>query len=146
METIQLKDTGVKKDKSLKLQKTSAHSVKNININKKEFIKRFLKENVNIIWPKEMKMANLLFKIFPNENFWNSLNLNFKLNSLCWLLSDDGRKLLNQEYKKFKLELPETKKFNIENNNIAFKSKKSYDLDKALNLREFLNLWQKKTL
>ena len=136
----------MKKDKSFKLQKTSVQNVQNININKKEFIKRFLKENVNIIWPKEMKMANLLFKIFPNENFWNSLNLNFKLNSLCWLLSDDGRKLLNQEYKKFKLELPETKIFNIENNNIVFESKKSYDLDKALNLREFLNLWQKKTL
>ena len=116
------------------------------SINKKEFIKRFLKENANIIWPKEMKMANLLFKIFPNQNFWNNLEINFKLNSLCWLLSDDGRKFLNKEYKKFNLNLPEIKKFEVENNNIAFKSNKSYALDKALNLREFLNLWQKKTL
>lgn len=121
-------------------------AVQNTNINKKEFIKRLLKEDVKIIWPKEMKMANLLFKIFPDKIFWNNLNLNFKLNSLCWLLSDDGRKLLNKEYKKFNLKLPETKKFEIENNNIAFESKKDYDLDKALNLREFLNLWQKKTL
>jgi hypothetical protein len=119
--------------------------VQNTNINKKEFIKRLLKEDANIIWPKEMKMANLLFKIFPKESFWKNLNLGFKLNSLCWLLSDDGRKLLNKEYKKFNLNLPETKIFEIENNNLAFEDKKSYDLDKALNLREFLNLWQKKT-
>jgi hypothetical protein len=117
-----------------------------LNINKKSFVKKFLKDSTNILWPKEMKMVKTLFKIFPNENFWDSLNLNFKLNSLCWFLSDDGRKFLNKEYKKFKLELPETKKFKIENNNIAFESKKDYDLDKVLNLREFLNLWQKKTL
>lgn len=93
-----------------------------------------------------MKMVKSLFKIFPNEDFWNTLELNFKLNSLCWFLSDDGRKFLNIEYKKFNLNLPEVKKFQIENNNIAFENKKAYDLDKALNLREFLNLWQKKTL
>jgi hypothetical protein len=120
--------------------------VKNSNLNKKEFVKKFLKEDSNIIWPKEMKMVKMLFKIFPNESFWESLKLNFKLNSLCWFLSDDGRKFLNTEYKKFNLTLPEIKKFQIENNNIAFENKTAYDLDKSLNLREFLNLWQKKTI
>jgi hypothetical protein len=113
--------------------------------NKREFIKKFIKDSKNIIWPREMKMVKTLFGIFPNEDFWNALELNFKLNSLCWFLSDDGRKFLNKEYKKFNLNLPESKKFEIENNNIAFQAKNSYDLDKALNLREFLNLWQKKT-
>jgi hypothetical protein len=117
-----------------------------MSLNKKDFIKKFLKDSSSVVWPKEMKMVKSLFQIFPNEDFWKSLKLNFKLNSLCWFLSDDGRKFLNKEYKKFKLELPETKKFKIENNNIAFESKKTYDLDKALNLREFLNLWQKKTI
>lgn len=117
-----------------------------MSLNKKTFIKKFIKDPKNIIWPKEMKMVKSLFKIFPSQNFWDGLELNFKLNSLCWFLSDDGRKFLNTEYKKFNLNLPETKKFEIENNNIAFESKTSYDLDKALNLREFLNLWQKKTV
>lgn len=117
-----------------------------MKVNKKEFVKRLLKEDAKIVWPKEMKMAQILFKIFPDDNFWETLKLKFKLNSLCWLLSDDGRKFLNSEYKKFKVELPEIKKFQIENNNIAFEVKKSYDLDKPLNLRSFLNLWQKKTL
>lgn len=119
-------------------------SVPFTNLNKKEFIKGLIKEGSTIIWPKEMKMAKTLLQIFPNENFWSSLKLNFKLNSLCWLLSDDGRKFLNTEYKKFNLNLPETKTFEVDNNNIAFENKSSYDLDKALNLREFLNLWQKK--
>ena len=118
----------------------------NMNLNKKEFIKKFVKETSNIFWPKEMKMVKTLFKIFPNEQFWQGLELTFKLNSLCWFLSDDGRKFLNQEYKKFNLNLPEIKKFEIENNSIAFEDKKGYDLDKVLNLREFLNLWQKKTI
>jgi hypothetical protein len=117
-----------------------------MSLNKKSFVQKFVKDTKNIIWPKEMKMVKMLFKIFPNEDFWNSLELNFKLNSLCWFLSDDGRKFLNKEYKKFNLDLPEVKKFEIENNNIAFRNKESYDLDKALNLRHFLNLWQKKAL
>lgn len=117
-----------------------------MNLDKKTFIKRFLKDKKNIIWPKEMKMVNCLLKIFPNKDFWDGLKLSFELNSLCWFLSDDGRNFLNKEYKRFNLSLPETKKFSIDNNNIAFESKKTYDMDKALNLREFLNLWQKKTL
>lgn len=135
----------MKKEKYSKLQNKSVKTAQSININKKEFIKRLLKKDANIIWPKEMKMANLLFKIFPDANFWNTLELGFNLNSLCWLLSDDGRKLLNKEYKKYNLNLPETKNFEIENN-IAFHSKSSYDLDKVLSLRDYLNLWQKKTL
>ena len=119
-------------------------AVKSTNLNKKEFIKGLIKEGSTIIWPKEMKMAKTLLQIFPNEDFWSSLKLNFKLNSLCWLLSDDGRKFLNTEYKKFNLDLPEAKTFEVDNNNIAFENKSSYDLGKALNLREFLNLWQKK--
>lgn len=146
MGTIQLKDITVNLAKSSKLQKKSVKNVQFTNLNKKDFIKKFIKEEQSLVWPKEMKMVNILFKIFPNEDFWLSLELKFKLNSLCWFLSDDGRKFLNAEYKKFNLELPAAKKFEIENNNIAFEHKKDYALDKALNLREFLNLWQKKTL
>lgn len=126
------------------LHKKSVKPVRNISLNKKEFVKKYLKNSSSVVWPKEMKILNTLLKIFPNESFWLNLEIGFKLNSLCWFLSDDGRKLLNKEYKKFNLELPEKEKFEIENNNIAFKDKKDYDLDKVLNLREFLNLWPKK--
>ncbi len=136
----------MKKDKYSKLQTKSVHPAQFIKLNKKIFIKKFLKNHSGIIWPREMKIVKTLFKIFPDESFWDGLELSFKLNSLCWFLSDDGRKFLNQEYKKFNLNLPEVKKFEFENNNLAFNNKSSYDLNKALNLREFLNLWQKKTL
>lgn len=119
--------------------------VQSTKLNKKDFVKKLLKENTNIVWPKEMKMVKTLLKIYPNESFWQTLELKFKLNSLCWLLSDDGRKFLNKEYKKFTLQIHEPKKFEIDNNNIAFEIKSSYDVDKPLNLRDFLNLWQKKT-
>ena len=119
-------------------------AVTNISLNKKTFVKKIIKEGNTIIWPKEMKMVNRLFKIFPNENFWSTLRLNFKLNSLCWFFSDAGREFLNKENKKFNLDLPETQQFEVDNNNVAFENKSSYDSGKALNLREFLNLWQKK--
>lgn len=119
-------------------------AVTNISLNKKTFVKKIIKEGNTIIWPKEMKMVNRLFKIFPDENFWSTLRLNFKLNSLCWFFSDAGREFLNKEYKKFNLDLPETQQFEVDNNNVAFENKSSYYSGKALNLREFLNLWQKK--
>lgn len=131
------------KGKFLMSQPKSVKSVPSTNLNKKDFVKKLLKDNVNIIWPREMKIVKSLLTIFPDEFFWDSLDLGFKLNSLCWLLSDDGRKLLNKEYKKFKLELPEQKNYQIKENNIAFESKIEYN-EKPLNLREFLNLWQKK--
>ena len=49
-----------------------------MKLDKKNFIKKFIKEGSSIIWPKEMRMVNTLFKIFPNQDFWNSLKLNFK--------------------------------------------------------------------
>lgn len=131
------------KDKFLKSHQKSVKSAQSTNLNKKDFVKKLLKDNTNIIWPREMKIVKTLLTIFPDEIFWNSLDLGFKLNSLCWLLSDDGRKFLNKEYKKFKLNLPEQKNYEIKKNNIAFESKTKYD-EKPLNLREFLNLWQKK--
>jgi hypothetical protein len=133
------------KGRYLMLAQKYVKNVQFTNLNKKDFVKKFLKNHSNIIWPKEMKMVKMLFEIFPNENFWNNLEINFKLNSLCWFLSDDGRNFLNKEYKKFNLELPEVKKFDLDKNTIDFKNKSSYDLHKSLNLREFLNLWQKKT-
>jgi len=131
------------KGKFLKSRQKSVKSAQSTNLNKKDFVKKLLKDNSHIIWPREMKIVKSLLTIFPDEIFWNSLDLGFKLNSLCWLLSDDGRKLLNKEYKKFKLNIPVQKNYEIKENNIAFESKIEYD-EKPLNLREFLNLWQKK--
>lgn len=89
-------------------------------------------------------MVKLLLNIFPNKDFWDNLEVGFKLNSICWFLSDDGRNFLNKEYKKFNFNLSDKKQFEIENNNIDYQDKIPYYSDKVLNLRQFLNLWQKK--
>lgn len=143
---IELKeDISVIKKKSSRLRQNPVKDAKNtqLSLNKKDFVLKFVKDKYSLIWPREMKIVNTLFRLFPNETFWNSLELKFKLNSLCWFLSDDGRKLLNTEYKKFIFEPQKSKEYSLEeNNNIEFEIKKCET--KPLSIREFLTLWQKK--
>jgi hypothetical protein len=142
---IQKQDSSVIKDKSLKSPKKSVKPAQSTSINKREFVLKFVKDSMAIVWPKEMKMVNTLFKIAPNDDFWRSLDLGFKLNSLCWFLSDDGRKLLNKEYKRFNFEPQKPETFNLENNNIVTSGKIGETVGAPLTVREFLTLWQKKT-
>lgn len=115
-----------------------------MSINKKSLVKRLLKESSFISWSKEMKILKTLFSIFPDEIFWNSLNLKFKLNSLCWLLSDEGRKFLNIEYKKYRFDLQSPQNFNLSldidpNTNIS--NFNPLENNKNKTLKNFLNLW-----
>jgi hypothetical protein len=135
----------VSKEKLQTSQKKSVKPANSTSLSKKSFVKKFLKNTENISWPREMKIVKTLFTIFPNELFWNSLELKFKLNSLCWLLSDDGRKFLNKEYKKFEFKMPVAEVFSLNENKIVFNEKIDYDpqiqLKKKKNLKNYLNLW-----
>ena len=137
-------DLFVQKDKSSKFPKKSASTAPCMSLNKREFVLKFVKESAAIVWPKEMKMINTLFKIAPDDDFWRSLDLGFKLNSLCWFLSDDGRKFLNKEYKKFKFEPTKPESYELENNSIEFLGKIGETVGAPMTVREFLTLWQKK--
>jgi len=123
-------------------QKKFAKTARNTTPNKRTFVKRLLKDSTNINWPKEMKIVKTLFSIFPNELFWNSLDLGFKLNSLCWLLSDDGRKLLNREYKKFNFLIPQKNLYlpdkDLEQDSISCRTDGPI---KPKTLKDFLKLW-----
>lgn len=143
-ETTQTKVSSAKKEKSLRSQKKSAKGVGSTSLNKREFVLKFVKKDAPLVWPREMRMVNSLFKIFPNDSFWASLELKFQLNSLCWFLSDEGRKFLNLEYKKFKFEPNKSKVYDLENNNIDFNGKIGETVQAPITVREFLNLWQKK--
>jgi hypothetical protein len=143
-EHICSKASSAQKEISSKSPRKSARCVTYTRINKREFILKFVKQSSSLVWPREMKIVNSLFKIFPNEQFWNSLELKFKLNSLCWFLSDDGRKFLNVEYKKFQFEPLKPEVFEIKKNNIAFEEKIGETVQAPMTVREFLNLWQKK--
>jgi hypothetical protein len=129
---------------SSNLQKKSAQIVQNTSLNKREFVLKFVKDSSSLVWPREMKIVNTIISIFPDDTFWRSLELKFKLNSLCWFLSDDGRKFLNAEYKKFKFEPEQPKSFDLKDNNIEFEVKKDDNAEKIVSVREFLKLWQKK--
>lgn len=138
----QSKHTPVKKDKFQTCPPKTVETAHSTSLNKKEFLKRILKDTKSICWAKEMSILNKLLKIFPDQLFWQSINLTFKLNSSCWLLSDDGRKFLNTEYKKFIFQLPSIKNFDIlkEETQVFPKTEKS-SLDPGKNIKNFLNLW-----
>jgi hypothetical protein len=141
---IRTRDTSALQDKYLKSSRKSAKTAPSTRLNKKEFVLKFVKKDASLVWPREMKMVNSLFKIFPNDDFWLFLELRFKLNSLCWFLSDDGRKFLNTEYKKFLFEPEKPQNFELKNNNIEFEAKIGETVQAPMTVREFLNLWQKK--
>lgn len=75
-----------------------------------KIIRKFLKEpdaiykNVGLI-KREMSIAKKLFLKIEEEKFWEEAFLSFKLNSLAWLLSQDGIDYLNQEAKRQKFKL-----------------------------------------
>jgi hypothetical protein len=142
---IKTQDSNASKGKYSRSRQKHANSAKSTALNKKSFVSKFVKDTKSLVWPREMKIVNTLYKTFPNDSFWESLELKFKLNSLCWFLSDEGRKFLNSEYKKFKFEPEKPETFELKNNNIAFEGKIGETIQAPMTVREFLNLWQKKS-
>ena len=63
-------------------------------------IKKFLKERPESyrIFANESSIANRLLKLYPEINFWISLKLDFKLNSLAYFLTYNGKVLLKTEW------------------------------------------------
>lgn len=62
---------------------------------KRDFIKKWIKPE-NIIWPREMKIMNTLWKKYPEPFFWTQFALTFKLNSLAWLIGEGNAELTRQ--------------------------------------------------
>ena len=48
-----------------------------------------VKDNLN--WPREIKIAKKLLKLYPDFVVWSNLKLDFKLNSLAFFLMDEGK-------------------------------------------------------
>jgi hypothetical protein len=70
-----------------------------------KLIKQEHLDKKTISWGREIKVLNKLKKQYKELEFWDSLDLGFKLNSLCYFLSADGKKLIFQKYQKFKLDI-----------------------------------------
>lgn len=43
-------------------------------------------------WAREIKIAKKLLKIYPSFDDWTALKLEFKLNSLAFFLTEEGKK------------------------------------------------------
>ena len=78
------------------------------------FVERYLKEPKSLKvpgWRREVAIAKKLFDKFKDDNFFTSLQLDFKLNSLAWFLTKDGLDFLYKQQRLFRLALPEKKKY-----------------------------------
>ena len=66
------------------------------------FVWQLLKEPEKCSWGNEIKIARELFEIFPDMQFWSTLNLGFYLRSLAWLKSASGLAKLYESIEKWK--------------------------------------------
>jgi hypothetical protein len=53
-------------------------------------------------WAREVKILKSLYSFYPNNQFWESVNLSFKLNSLAWFRTPDGQKNIREQFFIFK--------------------------------------------
>lgn len=73
--------------------------------------RRFLKENQNIEWRREMPKLYQLFKAYPDLAFWQKHELPFglhKLNHMSWFESVEGKAHLESAYTLFRYNPPDS--------------------------------------
>jgi len=78
------------------------------------FVERYLKDPKSLKvpgWRREVAIAKKLFDKFKDDDFFTSLKLDFKLNSLAWFLTKDGLEFLNKQLQLFRLALPEKEEY-----------------------------------
>lgn len=76
-------------DKLLQVSKAKKPSVQ-VSI-----IERFVKQGIKINYPREVKIAKKMLSDHDLE-FWNSLELDFQLNSLAFFNTENGKNIVNQ--------------------------------------------------
>jgi hypothetical protein len=92
-----------------------------------------LKEPSLCNWPNQIKIASKIIKVYSNPDFWTTYFLGFKLNSLAYFLTKDGKKHLFLSYNRFLLD-------NLIKVDYSLGEKVGEDrkFDKKKTLREFL--------
>lgn len=83
-----------------------------------------------------MKLAKELHALYPDDRFWESYELDFKLNSLAWFKMDAGVSRLMTDYMKFKMEIPKLNCYKLEKEKIGEDVKVDF---KPKTLMGFLN-------
>lgn len=111
---------------------------KNKNI---ELVKKFVNysELKRADWPREIKLAKTLLE--NSGDFFVKAYLSFKLNSLAWFLTEDGKKYVFEEKLRLSLNFKPTETVILSNEKVG----ESLSLPKKpRNLKEFLNYGKSK--
>lgn len=75
-----------------------------------KFRRDFIGEHVKVssadyknpaFWSREIKMTAKLYEKFDSVKFLKNLRLGFKLNSLAWLISGDGKREIERQWAEF---------------------------------------------
>ena len=85
--------------------------------------------------PVEKFNAKKLIEKCPNEQFWDSLELGFKLNSLARFSSEKGVEFLRKKYSAFKFEIPKVEIHNMSTEKVG---EDVEVITKPLTLKDFL--------
>lgn len=75
-------------------------------------VKKYVKPT-NIVWSREIKIAKKLVNTYANPAFWDWFSLDFPLNSLAYLLTNEGANRLIKASQLFSFEIPLPEKYNI---------------------------------
>ena len=63
-----------------------------------EIIKRYVKEGTTPVWSREIPVFYHLWADYPSLRFWLHHELPFKLNSICWFRTEEGKERLASDW------------------------------------------------
>lgn len=52
-------------------------------------------------WGQEIKVLGSIYLQYPNEDFWKTLNLGFKLNTFIFFKSDEGKNEIEKKWRQY---------------------------------------------
>ena len=99
-------------------------------------------KNPTLIWSNkgkvkaEMAVAKKLYELQPSKDFWTKAYLSFKLNSLRWFLTDNGKAFLKLEHKRQRFDIKPKTQYTLDESKIG-KDKKV--TRKVKSIKDFLN-------
>jgi len=70
-------------------------------------------KNKGSFYAREIKIFESLYKLYPNQDFWEKVSINQKPESLSFFVSDFGKKLLKEKYNEFNYKVPKAETFSL---------------------------------
>ena len=67
-----------------------------------EIVKKFLKDAPKLPYAREVKLLKPLITKYPELEFWENLDLGFKLNSLAFFNTENGEEVISSKYYSWK--------------------------------------------